>query len=91
MQEGLIWWAISPHLACKQGVFGVTTKHARLLNIQKSYDIRQMRHEVMVTMVPVAFYYSLFRLRNRISLTDLLDVMVAVLFVRILLVKNHTL
>ena len=30
MQEGVKWWAISPpHLACKQGVFGVTTKHAR--------------------------------------------------------------
>ena len=28
MQEGVKWWAISPHLACKQGVFGVTTKHA---------------------------------------------------------------
>ena len=82
MQEGVKWWAISPHLACKQGVFGVTTKHARLLNIQKSYDIRQMRHEVMVTMVPMAFYYSLFRLSYRFPRTDVSDVMVAVLFVR---------
>jgi hypothetical protein len=29
MQEGVKWWAISPHQACKQGVFGVTTKDAR--------------------------------------------------------------
>jgi hypothetical protein len=54
----------------------------RILNIQKSYDIRQMRHEVMVTMVPMAFYYSLFRLSYRFPRTDVSDVMVAVLFVR---------
>jgi hypothetical protein len=29
MQERVKWWVISPHQACKQGVFGVTTKHAR--------------------------------------------------------------
>ena len=26
MQEGVKWWAISPHNSCMQGVFGVTTK-----------------------------------------------------------------
>ena len=35
MQEGVKWWAISPHQACKQGVFGVvgnftsSSMHAR--------------------------------------------------------------
>jgi hypothetical protein len=29
MQGGVQWWAILPYQACKQGEFGVTTKHAR--------------------------------------------------------------
>ena len=42
-----------------------------------------MRHEVTVPMMPVAFHYSVFRLRYRVSRPDVSDVMVAVVFVRL--------
>ena len=54
----------------------------RILNIQRSLDIWRMCHDLPVMMMPISLYYSLFRLRYWFPRTDVLDVVVAVLFVR---------